>query len=244
MKEIDLSENESSAYGGTFGYHNWCTNDAPDVNQTNRIRMSRIPLEPDNRDLPYGCSGNNQVYHNNPINDWVKMQWEGDYDTIYDAPTIVLTTYPDGARTFQSHYGGALTTSNWLLTSNGNPKQNNLRMVSIGGFARIPRFNNGINSFRYFTAIYMDNTHARVMIGDEQSYNSCTIMEPQPPATWSNESISFELNQGSLSDNTTAYLFVFNAQNEHNTIGYPIEIGTSSTTSLPAPSNFTLTDEE
>jgi hypothetical protein len=240
MKELALSESAGNAYGGTFGYYNWCNNVVPDINQTGPVLMSRMPADPADRELPYGCSGNNQVYHNNPINDWVKMQWTGGYNLQHDAPTIILTTYPDGARADQSHYGDGLTTDNWWMSSPGYPKLNELEMVSIGGWARIPRLNNGTNSFRYFTAIYMDNTYYRVMLGNQQNYDDCTILEPQIPSSWTDQSISFTVNLGSLPDTGTGYLFVFDSENNHNASGIPVSIEDNLSEALSPPENLRI----
>ncbi len=224
LKELSLSETAGDAYGGTFGFYNWCNNTVPDINFTGSILMSRKPVTPENRDLPYGCSGNNRVYHNNPINEWIKMQWEGKYDSVNDSPTAILTTYPDGARAELSHYDDALTTSNYMMSNDGYPKQNSLNSLAIGGFTRIPRHNNGTNSFRYFAAVYIDNTHSRIMLGDNPNYELCTIMEPQIPSSWNNNSVGVNVNLGSFSAGSTAYLFVFNSDNQHNQTGYPVTI--------------------
>lgn len=243
LKELSLSETLGDAYGGTFGFYNWCNNTVPDINFTGSILMSRKPVTPINRELPYGCSGDNRVYHNNPINEWVKMQWEGKYDDINDAPTAILTTYPDGAKAALSHYGDALTTSNYVMNSDGYPKQNSLQSLAIGGFARIPRHNNGINSFRYFAAVYIDNTHSRIMLGDNPNYESCTIMEPQIPSVWSSNSVRATVNLGGFSVGNTAYLFIFNSDNQHNQTGYPVTVSSvdPSQTVPPAPTGLEIT---
>ena len=108
MKEIVLSNTAESFYPdgwGAFGYANWCNSHVPDENQKGPVKLARMPINPDNQNAPYACSGNNLVYHNNPINSWIKMQWEGTYNHQYDGPEISLTTYPDGQKTYQSHYG-------------------------------------------------------------------------------------------------------------------------------------------
>jgi hypothetical protein len=246
MKEIVLTNTEGSFYPegfGAFGYTSWCGTNAPDVNQTEPIIISRMPINPANQDLPYGCSGRNLIYHNNPINGWIKMQWEGSYNQEYDGPQITLTTYPDGKVTNTSHYGDGLTVHEYYRGPWANyPKENDLRFIGLGGFARVPRLNNGTNSFRYFAGIYMDNTHARVMIGDDQNYDSCTVMEPQPPLAWSNSTIAVKFNQGSLSDGTTVYLFVFDSNNNHNVNGYPVEIKSMTYYPLLVPQNLRVID--
>lgn len=231
MKEITLTNTQGSFYPdgwGAFGYADWCNSDVPDINFRGPIKLGRMTINPTNQNLPYACSGNNLVSHNNPVIGWVKMQWEGIYNRQYDSPQISLTTYPDGHRTYQSHYGDGLTVAEsargpWA----GYPKENDLSFIGLGGFARVPRMNNGINSFRYFAAVYIDNTHSRVMLGNSPDYNSCTIMEPQIPVAWSDGAIQIRVNLGAIPDNGTAYLFVFDANNSRNLQGYPVSIGTA-----------------
>ena len=71
----------------------------------------------------------------------------------------------------------------------------------------------------------MDGTHARVMLGDNQDYSNCTIMEPQIPSAWSDTSITVTTNIGPLSEPALAYLFVFDSDDNHNAVGYPVSIG-------------------
>jgi hypothetical protein len=223
MKEIDLSATENSFYTGDHGYLGWCGNTIPTINFTNPIRLGRMPVDCPN--LPYACS-NDQfvVFHQNPINDWVKMQWEGGYNNLHDNPTVKLTTYPDGVKTALSHYGTEITTSD-IYVGCGYPNAGELRFIGIGGFARVERENNGQNSFRYFAGIYIDNTPARIMLGDNSDYDSCTIMEPQIPVSWSNNTISCLINLGAFPDTGNAYMFIINSEGQRNSPGFPITIG-------------------
>jgi len=238
MKELVLSNTPGQFYPNgekTFGYSSWCGETVPDKNHSSPIRLNRIPISPENQELPYSCSQDPYaVYHNNPMNGWIKMQWEGKYNHEHDSPQIGLTTYPDGSRTYQSHYGDGLTVLEyarglWI----GFPKEDDLNFIGIGGFARIPRDNNGINSFRYFAAVYMDNTHSRIMVGDNRDYDNCSIMEPQIPSEWSADSITATVNLGNLPEQCVGYIFVFNAENNHNPIGFPVSINENASDSTP-----------
>ena len=186
------------------------------------MRLARGPVHCP--DLPYACSDDQYVVgHNSPIGGWIKLQWEGEYNNAYDNPTVKLTSYPDGHVTHKSHHGNEITTSE-IRWGCGYPDFGDLKFLGIGGFARVPRLNNGNNSFRYFAGVYMDNTHARVMLGDNQNYNTCSIMEPQIPSAWTESSINISANLGNLPDSGVAYLFVFDADNNHNSVGYPVTI--------------------
>jgi hypothetical protein len=243
MKELVLTNTEGSFYPegwGAFGYASW--NDASDVNFKGPLILNRIPINPVNQENPYASSGRNIVYHNNPINSWIKMQWEGVYNYQFDSPQIFLTTYPDGKRTYQSHYGDGLTVLEysrgpWF----GYPKHNDLRFIGVGGFGRVPRKNNGRNSFRYFASVYIDDTHARVMLGDNIDYNACTKMEPQIPISWREDRISIKVNLGNLPNEGTAYLFIFDQTNNRNATGYAMTIGDQAGSPL-APKNLKIVE--
>jgi len=108
--------------------------------------------------------------------------------------------------------------------------------VSEMAYAGIRSYN---NAFRYFDDIYIDSTLSRVMLGDASVYTSCTILEPQPPTTWSSSSITVTVNQGALPDGT-AYLFAFDADGNISS-GYPVTLGeTSDTTPPSAPSGLSV----
>ena len=249
LKELVLSDTAGQFYPDgveKFGYAAWCGSTVPDSNHRSGIRLARIPISPQNQELPYACSNDQYiVYHNNPVNGWIKMQWEGNYDFEHNSPQISLTTYPDGQRTYQSHYGDGITVLEYARGYwPGFPKENDLKFIGLGGFGRIPRENNGINSFRYFAAIYMDNTHARVMLGDQSEYNRCTIMEPQIPSAWSNTSVSVTVNLGGLQDSSTAYLYVFDANNQHNQNGFPVALVHDPSNAPYPPENLRVVEDD
>ena len=230
LKEFVLCGESGEFYTDNFppghGYVGWCGSDVPDVsNPLPEARFGRLPITPANQELPYGCSGNNQVYHTSPLLGWVQFQWEGTYNTTYDSPQISVTSFPDHRVTYQSHYGDPLTVMEAARGDYaGYPKQGDLRFIGIGGFARVPRMNNGVNSFRYFAAVYMDGTHARLILTDTQSYEEATIAEPQIPSAWSDGSITATVNLGRLPDCAAAYLFVFDAANARSAQGFPVEL--------------------
>jgi hypothetical protein len=59
----------------------------------------------------------------------------------------------------------------------------------------------------YCDDVYVDNTLARVEIGNESTYDECTHLEIQIPSAWSATSVTIEANTGSFA-NGPAYLFV------------------------------------
>lgn len=81
------------------------------------------------------------------------------------------------------------------------------------------------NDHFYLDDAYIDNTWARVEIGNASTYNACTRREIQIPLAWANGSITVKVNQGAFSSGTTAYLYVVNSDGSVNTNGYPVMIG-------------------
>ncbi len=110
---------------------------------------------------------------------------------------------------------------------NYTPVKAGIRSYTLGGYYRhylnVSGFQND-NAFRYFDDVYVDSTLARVMLANSQNYSNATIIEPQIPFAWSDNSISVTVNLGKFNDGDTAYLFVFDADNNHNEVGYPVNI--------------------
>ena len=100
--------------------------------------------------------------------------------------------------------------------------------AGYSGELSIARINNywagsgGITS--YFSEAYIDNTQARVEIGNASTWNSCTHREIQIPTAWSDYSITITFNTGSFVENNTVYLFVVDANGNVNSEGYPVTI--------------------
>lgn len=65
----------------------------------------------------------------------------------------------------------------------------------------------------YYDDIYLDNTFARVEIGNNQTYINCTHREIQPPISWNDDKIQITANVAAFSSNDDLFLFVFNEKN-------------------------------
>lgn len=109
-------------------------------------------------------------------------------------------------------------------------------MVSIGTYARAV-LSGGLTDARmkrYFDDIYIDNTWSRVMLCNDDDYDEATICEPQIPSEWSTSSITVKANLGALTGET-AYLFVFDSDNNANSTGYEVTLGDEET---PVPTSM------
>lgn len=60
----------------------------------------------------------------------------------------------------------------------------------------------------YYDDIYVDDTWARVVVGNASSYYSCTHREMLIPVTWSASTIMATFNQGAFQNGQPVYLFV------------------------------------
>jgi hypothetical protein len=83
---------------------------------------------------------------------------------------------------------------------------------------------NGERADIYIDDIYLQfGTRSRVEIGDEQIYENCRKLEIQTPTSWSDTSITVDLNHGSFSSGSQAYLFVVRDDGSVNR-GLPITL--------------------
>ena len=115
--------------------------------------------------------------------------------------------------------------------------------VSIGSFFRQTLdVEENDNNHNFFDDIYVDYTFSRVVLANNQNYDQATITEPQIPSAWNGNSISSDVNLGKLPDSGTVYLFVFDADGNHNATGYPVIIGSGSgdTIAPNAPSGLSV----
>jgi len=82
----------------------------------------------------------------------------------------------------------------------------------------------------YYDDVYVDNSWARVVLGDKPVYADCSIREIQIPTSWSINSITLRVNKGSFSSGSTAYLYVID-ENGNISNSKAVVIGSSETTS-------------
>lgn len=84
----------------------------------------------------------------------------------------------------------------------------------------------------FFDSIYVDNSFARVEIGDAATYANSTHREIQPAASWSDGEITIDVNRGSFSGGQ-AYLFVVD-ESGNASPGYPITFASAGDAVAPA----------
>lgn len=82
----------------------------------------------------------------------------------------------------------------------------------------------------WVTDVYVDNTWARVMIGDSPVFSRTTDREIQIPYRWSDHAIKVHVNIDAFPPGKPMYLFVVDA-NGHASAGYPLKALSNDATS-------------
>ena len=94
---------------------------------------------------------------------------------------------------------------------------------------------NVANMFAYYGDIYVDNSWARVELGDAPTYAGCRHRETMVPSAWSAGSITARVQQGSFAKGQTAYIYVVDASGRVNATGLRVVVGGVGTAPPPAP---------
>lgn len=76
----------------------------------------------------------------------------------------------------------------------------------------------------YWSELYIDNTLARVEIGDATTWSACRHREVQIPQQWNGSAIVANFNQGSFSSGDRVYLYVFDESGLVNPTGYELVV--------------------
>jgi hypothetical protein len=112
------------------------------------------------------------------------------------------------------------------------------KSIGIGGYAR----KEDSNSWQYFADMYFDTTPQRILICYGSSWATRGICEVQIPQTWTDNGTSAQIaatvNQGSFPDNSTAYLYVVDA-NGNSSSGTKITFGSSGSAGPQPPTGLT-----
>jgi hypothetical protein len=150
----------------------------------------------------------------NPLKNWVKQEHVFDYDT--DKYWFGV----DNVEFWDTENQPGCT---FNKTTYANPPSG----VTVGGFWKenvCGNLQDDLNddACRYFDDLYIDNTFSRIILADNSNYDLAMIVEPQLPLAWANNSLNLKVNLGKLPDSGTAYLFVFDANNNHNATGYAV----------------------
>jgi hypothetical protein len=163
---------------------------------------------------------------NNYITNWTKGVWHLFQFEFRDSGLGVA----DGVFRWWVDGQLAYETTNWITR---NSFANNKRVYGLGFFN-----SNGDGSTDpnhvYMDDAYIDNSWARVELGNNQNYSACTHREIQIPVSWSADAVTVNFNQGSFAPGSTAYLFVRTSTGATST-GREVVIGTAGATGPGQP---------
>lgn len=132
------------------------------------------------------------------VGQWQRLEM---YATMSSAPNT-----PDGTFKFSRVGQAALTQALSMTTNDSDDKH--WRYIRIGQMYNDNDGDTGDKAKIYYDDIYVDNTQARVEIGNNPNWSNCTHREIQIPSAWSSTSITATIKQGSFTDGQQAWLFV------------------------------------
>ena len=173
------------------------------------------------QDLP----GGDVTYYGVPFEDekWFKIEFQAAQSSVGQPDGFVRVWHgrPNGPMLMVYNAPAVVTTGNGLYWD----------QLQIGQYATNLALGIDSGTINYFDDVYMDNTWARVEIGDEPTWDACTHREMQIPSSWVDNSanpdepdkITIEVNQGSLPYGT-AYLYVVDEDGSRNENGREITI--------------------
>ena len=205
--KLTVNQKSGQSYTGGMQYNAYCGSNGPAPRAGNDI--CRIEGHSSNNEL--GNCTVSALNTNNPADHWIKVE---------DYVATKRHMYIDNVHAFR------------------DDPISDIRSFSLGGYYRRVRDGGtiantadyrggvGASNYRYFDDMYIDTTLSRVILTNNSTYSSATIIEPQIPSAWANNSITITVNQAKFADCETAYLFVFDADNNHNAVGYPIRLVT------------------
>jgi hypothetical protein len=154
----------------------------------------------------------------NPVSGWTLYEVEQRFSTGTNG---YLKVWADGALVM--NYAGSTDASPGSSIA-----------VGFGGYSSTYTIS-PVNNFRYFTDVYIDFTPARVVLANASSLDRATIVEPQIPISWSDNSIDVTFNAGKFVSGDTAYLFVVDATGARSATGVQITVGGAAAPPAPPP---------
>jgi hypothetical protein len=95
------------------------------------------------------------------------------------------------------------------------------------------------DSYNYIFRIadtYIDNTFARVMIGDASTWTACNAKEIFIPTAWSDTQITATVRLGVMPDGVTRWLYAVKSDGSVNATGFAVTTGASGEGGGPIPS--------
>lgn len=147
--------------------------------------------------------------------DWAKNQWHLFQFEFRDSSP----GSSDGA--FRWWVDGELAYENAQLMTRRDETGD--RRPLVVGFGNSWGETGGDDNHFWIDDLYVDNSWARVELGNSSSYEACTHREIQAVESWSDSQIGIRVNQGSFAVGGNAYLFVVGPGGERSA-GYAVTV--------------------
>ncbi len=188
-------------------YYRWvrnCANPDPNCNSGWNTDGSDIPW-------PYN-------YHLSPNEEeWIRTEFYGVESSVSTSNGTIVVR--------QQMSGESVMTNINDFEGNIQTRSNNNHWDTILWGDYVHKIDAGVKYYHDYDDIYIADSRARIEIGNNPIFTSCTHREIQIPTVWSDGSITINVNQGSFL-NGDAYLFVVD-ENGDVSEGYPITFGSA-----------------
>jgi hypothetical protein len=135
--------------------------------------------------------------------------------TANGSRTIYVSDYNFASKMFKN------TSTNDMVLGDVN-NTNKINAIKLGWYRG---YTNQGESYVWHDDIYIDNSWARVEIGDKDTYDTCTHREIQIPTAWAADHVVIKLNLGSFRTGDNVYLYVVDENGVVNTQGQLITVG-------------------
>ena len=140
------------------------------------------------------------------------------YNSPYTVNNGILKIYLDCVPIFDSVNRKIVTSNGVHTTSIDLGYYLTLDQQAPGSGCLTPR---GSPAAVWWDDVYVDGPQARIELGDDSNYDSCTVREIQIPSAWSSTSATFNVRWGAVYDASKAYLFVTDDMG-HTSAGYQV----------------------
>lgn len=138
----------------------------------------------------------------------------------------------------------------WVLYVNGKLRYNrpgNIQMMRsgfnrwmeiwLGNYVRSEEYDG--DAYFMWESVYVDNSWARVEVGNNAVYAACTLRETQAPTAWSDTSVTVRVNRGQFPSLAGAWVFVVDDLGNVSP-GFPLSGGSPTSPAPGVPVSVTV----
>ena len=162
--------------------------------------------------------------------DGINEPWLGEWFRMQRYIEIEDAGVPNGY-TWAAHDTDVFVDRTGMFRGPGCDPDRNYNGFMIGDYVASQ---DGATLRQYLSECYVDITQARIEIGDNADWDSCSHREIQVPRSWVGSQIEFEVNDGTFQEGQPAYVFVVN-ENGVPSRGFPVVFGATHTAGDAGP---------